>query len=71
MDNQKDKIVLTGEDAFENFLAVKEVWNAYAVQYLEAEVDFSDVDFSQYGTVDHIGYDFSGYLFPKKGDVFF
>lgn len=65
MDNQDGKVVLTGEEAIEKFLAGKEVWNDYVKKYPEADVDFSGVDFSKYretGT----GFDFSSYFFLRK-----
>jgi len=70
MDNSDDKIVLTGETAIEKFLAGKTVWSAYVAQYPEADVNFSEVDFSQYREAGKI-FDFRGYVFPDKGVVDF
>jgi hypothetical protein len=46
MDNQEDRVVLTGEEAIEKFLEGKEQWNTYVEQYPETDVNFPGVDFS-------------------------
>jgi hypothetical protein len=71
MNDQENRIVLTGDEALQKFLAGKEVWNAYIEQYPEADVNFSGVDFSKHSKEANRRLNFSGYLFPLKGDVYF
>ncbi|GFO72848.1 hypothetical protein BJAS_P3379 [Bathymodiolus japonicus methanotrophic gill symbiont] len=79
--NYKDKKTISGNDqeAFDEFLAGKERWNAYVEKHGDdTEVDFSGVDFPEHRKdVDEMyrqegkPFDFSGYKFPKKGNVDF
>ncbi|GFO73354.1 hypothetical protein BJAS_P4112 [Bathymodiolus japonicus methanotrophic gill symbiont] len=71
--NYKDRKTISGEDeeAIDEFLAGKERWNAYVEKHGDdTEVDFSGVDFSTHRKGKG-GFNFSGYLFPKKGNVNF
>ncbi|GAW86317.1 conserved hypothetical protein [Bathymodiolus platifrons methanotrophic gill symbiont] len=71
--NYKDRKTISGEDeeAIDEFLAGKERWNVYVGKHGDdTEVDFSGVDFSKHrkGKGE---FNFSGYLFPKEGNVNF
>ncbi|GFO76324.1 hypothetical protein BPLS_P4037 [Bathymodiolus platifrons methanotrophic gill symbiont] len=71
--NYKERKTISGKDkeAFDEFLAGKERWNAYVEKHGDdTTVDFSGVDFSKHrkGKGE---FNFSGYLFPKKGNVNF
>ncbi|GFO73719.1 hypothetical protein BJAS_P4704 [Bathymodiolus japonicus methanotrophic gill symbiont] len=71
--NYKDKKTISGDDqeAFNEFLAGKERWNAYVEKHGDdTEVDFSGIDFpKRRKNVDELN--FSGYRFPTKGVVNF
>ncbi|GFO76766.1 hypothetical protein BPLS_P4756 [Bathymodiolus platifrons methanotrophic gill symbiont] len=71
--NYKERKTISGKDkeAFDEFLAGKERWNAYVEKHGDdTTVDFSGVDFSKHrkGKGE---FNFSGYLFPKNGSVSF
>ncbi|GAW86779.1 conserved hypothetical protein [Bathymodiolus platifrons methanotrophic gill symbiont] len=71
--NYKDRKTISGKDkeAFDEFLAGKERWNAYVDKHNDnTEVDFSKVDFSKHRKGNG-EFNFSEYRFPKNGSVSF
>lgn len=55
--------VLKGQDAFDLYKQGKDAWNAWAEQHEGWEVDFSDWDFVEEGSVDFDSFHFPGPVF--------
>ncbi|TXL04641.1 hypothetical protein BMR08_16505 [Methylococcaceae bacterium CS2] len=70
MVNNNNLSTLNKEEALEKFIEGKDIWNEYIDKHPDANIDFSYVDFSG-RREEGEPFDFSGYKFPKKGNVDF
>ena len=59
------RTVLKGQDAIDLWQRGRFAWNAWVAENPETDIDFSGVDFSEYGDVS-----FAGFHFPNGGKDF-
>ncbi|GHG07136.1 pentapeptide repeat-containing protein [Thalassotalea marina] len=64
-DGNQTKLKMVGENAVALWLKGANEWNAWVKQNPSADIDFSDVDFSEYRTEENRTISFSHFIFPK------